>query len=367
MSGSEYDSEEPSSKRGNGKDASGAEMVRCRGCLEVRSTRKNLIRHCKNKHRSFYRANKKKPRSFFEALPGQRTPDDPRGLSPKGTCTSRAGAPVEPPVVKRAKVEPTVEEPAAEMDDFKNRLDAELADDDPVMLTDECCLYDHLMELVPHFESASALAYFRSPQAREASSTPRNLINCGRGWVMELTEVDLARVLFAAIALGGSTLALYRDCLGNVEAKKQEAVQKKLRELLHERVYGLGFDDVFAKWLASSLQRLNELSVRLLESLDPGSYPLIRLSTVSQFNYDTQLRIFKSRAAVMFQGFRDDKRNVLEAAITLTSDRHITLNMDQLGKVILSVRDLPRRSKEELGRFRALTIDVWDAESQRGK
>ena len=85
--------------------------------------------------------------------------------------------------------------------------------------------------------------------------------------------------------------------------------------------------------------------MRLLESLDPDSYPLIRLSTVSQFDYNTQLKIFKSRAWAVFQGFKDDKRNVLEAAITLTSDQHITLTMDQMAKVILSARDFRSRSK----------------------
>ena len=97
-------------------------------------------------------------------------------------------------------------------------------------------------------------------------------------------------------------------------------------------------DEVFAKWLASNIKRLNELSLHLLESLDPCSYHLIRLSTVSQFDYDSQLKLFKSLAWTVFQGFKDDKRNVLEAAITLTSDQHISLTMDQLSKVIISAR-----------------------------
>ena len=41
----------------------------------------------------------------------------------------------------------------------------------------------------------------------------RSLIDCGRALVKELEDNSLARILFAAIALGGSTLMLYRYCL----------------------------------------------------------------------------------------------------------------------------------------------------------
>ena len=114
--------------------------------------------------------------------------------------------------------------PSTEMGHFKKHLDDAIADDDAGMLTNPVCLYYHLMELTPHFESASAFTYFRSPEARTASSIARNLIDCGREWVRELTEVDLGRILFAAIALGGSTLKLYRDCFAEIEQKKQELV-----------------------------------------------------------------------------------------------------------------------------------------------
>ena len=110
------------------------------------------------------------------------------------------------------------------MDSFKEILDRQLADDDTEMLMHPVCLYSHLMDLLPHFESESAFAYFRSPEAREASSTARSLIDCGRAWVKELSEVDLARILFVAIALGGTTLELYRDCVTELEHRKIELV-----------------------------------------------------------------------------------------------------------------------------------------------
>ena len=51
------------------------------------------------------------------------------------------------------------------------------------------------------------------------------------------------------------------------------------------------------------------------------------MSTVSQFDYGKELYIFKSRANLIFQGFKDDKRNVLEEAIALTGDKGIKLNI----------------------------------------
>ena len=79
-------------------------------------------------------------------------------------------------------MEPTVEDPATEMNNFKKLLEGAFEGDNAELLMDEVFLYMHLRDIVPHFESASALAYFRSPQARSASSTARNLIDSGRAW-----------------------------------------------------------------------------------------------------------------------------------------------------------------------------------------
>ena len=75
----------------------------------------------------------------------------------------------------------------------------------------------HLCELVQHFETPSALAFFRSPEAREKSSKARALVESGRDWARELQESDLAGALFATIALGGSTLHMYRNSLEDLE------------------------------------------------------------------------------------------------------------------------------------------------------
>ena len=79
---------------------------------------------------------------------------------------------------------------------------------------------------------------------------------------------------------------MYRDCLNELDKTKSENARKKLAELLRCKVYGLGFDEVYAKWLSLNIHRLNEISVRLLESLDPTSEILVKMSIVSKFDYD---------------------------------------------------------------------------------
>ena len=79
-----------------------------------------------------------------------------------------------------------------------------------------------------------------------------------------MKDVVTAKVLFAAILLGGKTLLVYRDCLLNMAENKQDPIRKKLKNLLEVKYYGVGFEDIFAKWLSCNLHRLNDLSVRLL-------------------------------------------------------------------------------------------------------
>ena len=51
--------------------------------------------------------------------------------------------------------------------------------------------------------------FFRSTDARKDSSKARALIESARHWNKEMPEQNFARVLYAAIILGGSTLTLY--------------------------------------------------------------------------------------------------------------------------------------------------------------
>ena len=115
-----------------------------------------------------------------------------------------------------------------------------------------------------------------------------------------MKEENLANVLFASIIIGGSTLHKYLNVMEDMEKKRADQVSKNLLRLLKCE---LGFDEIYAKWLAENLHRLNSSSVKLLESLDSESYQYLRVSTISTFDYDKQLGLFKSRARNIFNGF----------------------------------------------------------------
>ena len=81
------------------------------------------------------------------------------------------------------------------------------------MKQDPLCLYDRLIELVEHFESPSAVQFFRSTDARSEKSKQRALLESGRDWAKQLKEDDLARVIFASIVIGGGTLRKYLNVM----------------------------------------------------------------------------------------------------------------------------------------------------------
>ena len=81
------------------------------------------------------------------------------------------------------------------------------------MSQDPLCLYDHLGELVEHFESLSAVQFFRSTNARSENSKPRTLLESGRDWAHQMKEENLAKVIFASIIIGGNTLNKYLNVM----------------------------------------------------------------------------------------------------------------------------------------------------------
>lgn len=101
--------------------------------------------------------------------------------------------------------------------DFKIIFDDEFKNDDSALEYDEISLYMHLTNLVEHFDTASAVNFFKATESREESSKARRIIDCGRDWIRQLDETQVANILFAAISLGGSTLIKYRDCLNEFE------------------------------------------------------------------------------------------------------------------------------------------------------
>ena len=90
----------------------------------------------------------------------------------------------------------------------------------------------------------------------------------------------------------------------------------------------LEFPEIFATWLSLNLHRLKESSVKLLYDLDPESYPYVRLSTVTEFDYESLLIRFKGRAKCIYSGLQSDKLIIIETAMTLTSDKGIMINIE---------------------------------------
>ena len=85
------------------------------------------------------------------------------------------------PVEKRQKMG-EVKTEASEYD-FGERFKRVFELDDDDMKKDELCLHEHMVELVNHFESPSAVKFFRSTDARAPKSLPRNMLESSRRWV----------------------------------------------------------------------------------------------------------------------------------------------------------------------------------------
>ena len=47
----------------------------------------------------------------------------------------------------------------------------------------------------------------------------------------------------------------------------------------------------------------------------------------------------------------------------MTSDKGIKLNLDELGKVLVTARDLKKLSKEEIRRFKEVPLNKWAQEA----
>ena len=50
-------------------------------------------------------------------------------------------------------------------------------------------------------------------------------------------------------------------------------------------------------------------------------------------------------------------------AITVTSDKGIKLKLDELGKVLVTARDLKKLSKEEMRQFKEVPLNKWAQEA----
>ena len=70
--------------------------------------------------------------------------------------------------------------------------------------------------------------HFRSADAKQSNSLTRVFVESAVDYFACLTEDSPAKVLFAAITLGGSTLSKFLTSLENLEAKHKRETSFKL-------------------------------------------------------------------------------------------------------------------------------------------
>ena len=104
--------------------------------------------------------------------------------------------------------------------DFKNLFESEFKEDESGMSQDVCALYDHLTILVKHFETPSAVTFFKSTEAKQKPSRARDMVESGVRFANQIPEENLARVIFAAILLGGSTLTKFINVVKEIDHNK---------------------------------------------------------------------------------------------------------------------------------------------------
>ena len=122
----------------------------------------------------------------------------------------------------------------------------------------------------------------------------------------------------------------------------------------------IGFDGVYARWLSENLHRLKEASVKLLTDLDKESYKFVRLSTVTQFDFEKKLKLFRSRANNIYRGLPMEKITIFEKAMTVTNDKGIMLDIDTLTKAITVAKNFEKQERGKKNEYGSITLDKWD-------
>lgn len=113
------------------------------------------------------------------------------------------------------------ETPQAPAFDFKQKIEEEFKHDDEFMRQEVECQLEHLYNLEKDFGTRSAIDHFRSDEARQPDSTARAMVESGRRYVKLFKPEQLARVVFAAIVIGGKTLTLYLNSFEELQANKR--------------------------------------------------------------------------------------------------------------------------------------------------
>ena len=142
---------------------------------------------------------------------------------------------------------------------------------------DETTWYFELTSVIDQFECFDVIKYLQSEEAREEKSHSRSLIESAVNFFQSLCKENQARILMAAFALGGQSLAKYISVTQQLEKSDRVKVEGLLAKML---ATWLSVDFEYADWLSKNLHRLNNDSIEFLFNIQNESKPLVQFSII---------------------------------------------------------------------------------------
>ena len=181
-------------------------------------------------------------------------------------------------------------------------------------------------------------------------------------------EDNPARVIFAALTLGGGTLLHLKDTIKEFSDKQKLATNLKLQELLQR---WLNYDQNYSKWLSENLHRLNKTSILYIEKLKEKASLHVSFSIVIDINEkDKDGKVTNEpyrfdRLINLLSNCPQDRMKIVQGAILKTSDDHITLTISDFKALTHFI--MSNDIKKDKARFSNTTLDTWRDAGQQQK
>ena len=115
------------------------------------------------------------------------------------------------------------------------------------------------------------------------------MVGSAETFFQTISPVNTAKILFAAVLLGGSTLDRLTKYSKNLEGETVRAISRKLYDLL-KRVDG--WDEALSKFVAHNLYRFRSWTVKLMAESAVPSLEALRYSLITTFDYATESKQF---------------------------------------------------------------------------
>ena len=173
----------------------------------------------------------------------------------------------------------------------------ELYDGEQMALTqDSMELQSALTLLLPQIKNKNDYSYFWGKKARKNKSPAWVLVESASSGFSDFDNKFKAKIIVLALALGGTTLKLFKNCLRDA----QDTHVLRVREMVtHLLVQIFDFNELFAKWLPEHLNHLKKGSIMILHDLKTNDFELVRYSTVVEFNDPKEKNTFESNVNIL--------------------------------------------------------------------